>query len=99
MAYFAIGACQEPPTAAFASRGLNSLCRNIAESIWRHVLRIRRIQASRSTSSKAYLAINAAHGLFVAFYTCHGSPYSLILALWLCAGFHHRKRTSTFAST
>eukprot|EP00965_Chrysotila_dentata_P248592 6208427-Pleurochrysis_carterae.AAC.1 len=47
----------------------------MAENVWRYVLSIRQDHAGRSTPSKAYcLAINAAHGLYAAFYACHGSP-------------------------
>eukprot|EP00965_Chrysotila_dentata_P137448 4546605-Pleurochrysis_carterae.AAC.1 len=48
----------------------------MAENVWRYVLSIRQVHASRSThSTKAYLAISAAHGLYAAFYACHGSPH------------------------
>eukprot|EP00965_Chrysotila_dentata_P043823 1456764-Pleurochrysis_carterae.AAC.1 len=46
----------------------------MAENVWRYVLSIRPDHAGRSNPSKAYLAINAAHGLYAAFYACHGSP-------------------------
>eukprot|EP00965_Chrysotila_dentata_P022952 760576-Pleurochrysis_carterae.AAC.2 len=39
------------------------------------VFSVRPVQASRTTPSKAYLAMNAAHGLSAAFYACHGSPH------------------------
>eukprot|EP00965_Chrysotila_dentata_P154153 5094683-Pleurochrysis_carterae.AAC.1 len=49
----------------------------MAENVWRYVLSIRQVHASRSTPSKAYfyLAINPAHELYAAFYACHGSPH------------------------
>eukprot|EP00965_Chrysotila_dentata_P032845 1095049-Pleurochrysis_carterae.AAC.1 len=48
----------------------------MAENVWRYVLSIRQVHASGSTPSKAYLAINAAHGLYdAAFYACYRSPH------------------------
>eukprot|EP00965_Chrysotila_dentata_P021209 702509-Pleurochrysis_carterae.AAC.1 len=46
-----------------------------------HVLSIGQVQASKSTPSTAYLAINTAHGLYAAFYACYGSP--LFINFWL----------------
>eukprot|EP00965_Chrysotila_dentata_P233718 6199747-Pleurochrysis_carterae.AAC.1 len=83
MAYLAFFACQETPTAVFASRGLilfncgryPRIYEGMAENIWRYIFSIRRVQAGRSTPSMAYLANNAARGLYAAFYACHGSPH------------------------
>eukprot|EP00965_Chrysotila_dentata_P067097 2221020-Pleurochrysis_carterae.AAC.2 len=47
----------------------------MADNVWRYVLSIRQVHAGRSAPSTAYSAINAAHGLYAAFYVCHGSPY------------------------
>eukprot|EP00965_Chrysotila_dentata_P027612 917931-Pleurochrysis_carterae.AAC.1 len=61
----------------------------MAENVWRYVLSIRQVHAGGSTPSKAYLAINAAHGLYAAFHACHGSPHFINL------GFLVVHRTST----
>eukprot|EP00965_Chrysotila_dentata_P017905 594975-Pleurochrysis_carterae.AAC.1 len=48
----------------------------MAENVWRYVLCIGQVHASKSTRSTASLmAINAAHGQYAAFYACHGSPH------------------------
>eukprot|EP00965_Chrysotila_dentata_P068941 2278376-Pleurochrysis_carterae.AAC.1 len=47
----------------------------MAENVWRYVLSIRQVHASKSTPSTAYLTINAAHGPYAAFYACHGLPH------------------------
>eukprot|EP00965_Chrysotila_dentata_P205286 6182869-Pleurochrysis_carterae.AAC.2 len=53
----------------------------MAENVWRYVLSISQVHAGKSTSSTAYLAINAAHELYAAFYACHGSPHSVYFGL------------------
>eukprot|EP00965_Chrysotila_dentata_P108725 3591850-Pleurochrysis_carterae.AAC.1 len=100
MAYLAMNACQEIPTAVFASRGLVLFkggrcpriylyCKGMAENIWRDAFSIRQVQAGRSTPSMAFLANNGAHGLYAAFYACHGSPY------FIKFGALARRRTSS----
>eukprot|EP00965_Chrysotila_dentata_P199285 6179288-Pleurochrysis_carterae.AAC.3 len=47
----------------------------MAGDVWCYVLSIRQVHAGKSTPRTAYLAINAAHALYAAFYACHGSPH------------------------
>eukprot|EP00965_Chrysotila_dentata_P000133 4510-Pleurochrysis_carterae.AAC.1 len=100
MAYSAIDACQSNPPAVSASRDLtfinrgqypriNLFCKGMAEKVWRYVLSIRQVHAGRSAPSTAYLAVDAAHGLYAAFYAYHGSPHCINL------GFLVVHRTST----
>eukprot|EP00965_Chrysotila_dentata_P243357 6205370-Pleurochrysis_carterae.AAC.4 len=47
----------------------------MATNIWRYGFSIDQVQAGRSTPNMAYLAINAAHVRYAAFYACQGAPY------------------------
>eukprot|EP00965_Chrysotila_dentata_P019002 633562-Pleurochrysis_carterae.AAC.1 len=103
MAHFAINAFQRTPIAVSASpdlilfinRGryphIYLFCKGVAENVWRYVLCIRQVHAGRSTPSKAYLAVNAAHGPYAAFHACHGSPNFIDYF-----SLQHHKRTTTF---